>query len=134
MSLETSIVLRVKGFQESYFRASEKNKLFFLKTLLSITPLAFSLKKHPSFPVSFSNGICQLCLQWRQFWFVCYFCSNFEEIYCLENTRNELGSERTFVTLHYSKWKYALLPVSNKYKTMLLRRHLDKYIRKVNYI
>lgn len=51
MSLETSIVLRVKRFQESYFGASEKKKLVFIKNIFSITPLAFSLKKHPSFPV-----------------------------------------------------------------------------------
>lgn len=63
MPLETDIVLRMKGFQESYSGESEKKQIcsLFIKACNLNYPFAFSLKKCPSSPVSFNNVTCQLC-------------------------------------------------------------------------
>lgn len=101
MSLETSIVLRVKEFQKCYFGASEKRfffKIFFnilIETILSTTPLAFYLKKHPNFSVSFSNNsfdfyvISVVTSQKNIVWKILEMTSNQKEHLLLHITVNE---------------------------------------------
>lgn len=103
MSLDTGIVLRVKGFQESYFGASEKRQIcsLFIKACNLNYPFAFSLKKHPSSPASFSNVTCQLCSQ-DSFKFY-----NISVVTLQKNIvwkfLSQFRSERTVLTLPYRK-------------------------------
>lgn len=129
VSLETSIVLRVKEFQKCYFGASEK-RIFFsffnilIETILSTTPLAFYLKKHPNFSVSFSKNSFD-------FYVISVVTSQKNIVWkILEMTSNQ----KEHLLLHITVNENTQLPVNNKYNTVLLRKHLEKYIRKLSCI